>query len=636
MRTLVSQPSVSRATALSLGERLSAATHLASSLEYLTTERDREQGGFNNWEVVRESHLTRPPLVLKALDIVARPRVTRALHMARVGAAAALLAPSPRGVRVAANAVLSGTSLLMYPVNHYGTDGSDQVSFLVQSVTTVARAGERNRRLVDACLWFIALQSTLSYAVSGWVKLSSPTWRSGRALPGVMRTLTYGDRPTWELARRHPRAAHALCAGVLALECAFPLAFVAKGRPALLMVGSAAAFHLANARLMGLGRFLSSFVSMHPAVLYAAGPRERVGAEGGMERRDDALPALSLVLLAATLGALQVDKGRRRRKVSRGRGDEREFTASSGNTLSYRRTGPEGTADDGNQPLVVLESGLVATAEHWEWIARGISEQFPVVIYNRAGYGPSTYAGDGAEGYLLDAAVDDLVDLIAHTAGDRPVVVAGHSLGGYLALKAADRIPGRIVGAVLLDSSHPAELQRSSRQAQGQKALSDSLALLTASLKLGLGALLTHPTWVDRLPEEVRELSEAQYRDPGLWAAGRREWRAVQAEFDAFDGKIPDADVPLLVMTAGHTASQDPIQQELHTELAEGAPGSAHHVIEGADHDSILTDRDAAGHVVMLVTNFVAGLGSGNPKPPNEPLNKPLDEKEDTRGDRTA
>ncbi|WP_405605283.1 alpha/beta fold hydrolase [Streptomyces sp. NBC_01410] len=610
MRAVLSPPAVSRATALSLSERLSATTHLVSSLEYLTTERDRKHGGLNNWDVNREALSTWPPALRKVLDLAARPRVTRAVHIARVGAAAALLAPSPRAVRVAANAVLSGTSLALYPLNHYGTDGSDQVSFLVQSVATVARAGERNPQIVDACLWFVALQSTLSYAVSGWGKMSSSTWRSGRALPGVMRTLTYGDRTAWELARRHPRAAHALCAGVLALECAFPVVFLAKGRAAPLMVGSAAAFHIANARFMGLGRFLWSFGSMHPAVLYAAGPRERTGAQGRMERRDDALPALALGLLAVALGALQVEKSRQSHKVLRGRGDEQEFTAASGNRLSYRRTGPDSAAtNEGTQPVVILESGLIASAEHWEWIVQGLSEHFPVVTYHRAGYGRSTYTGPEDGTYSLDTAVDDLVDLVRHTAGDRPVVVAGHSLGGYLALKAADRLPDHILGVGLIDSSHPAELQRSSRQAQGAKMFSGSLASVAISLKFGMGALLSNPRWVDRLPEEVRSLLTAHYRDSRMWVAGRREWRAVQEEFAAFDGKLPDPGVPLLVMTAGHTASQDPVQAELHAELAEAAPHAVHHIIDGADHDSVLTDQDTAKSVVKLVSDFVANLG---------------------------
>ncbi|MGW7452812.1 alpha/beta fold hydrolase [Streptomyces sp. NPDC054787] len=611
MRAVLSPPSVSRAAALSLSERLSAATHLVASLEYLTTERDRRHGGLNNWEVNREaSFSTWSPVLRKVLDLAARPRVTRALHVVRVGAAATLLAPSPRPARVAANALLSGTSLVLYPLNHYGTDGSDQVSFLVQSVATVARAGERNAQLVDACLWFVALQSTLSYAVSGWVKMTSANWRSGRALTGVMRTLTYGDRTAWELVRRHPRAAHALCAGVLALECAFPAVFLAKGRAAPLMLGSAAVFHLANARVMGLGRFLWSFVSMHPAVLYAAGPRERTAADGRVERRDDALPVLAVGLLAAALGALQVEKVRQSRRVLRGRGDEREFTAGSGNTLSYRRTGPDSAAaDDGTQPVVILENGLVATSEHWEWIVRGLSEQFTVVTYHRAGYGRSTYGGPEDKAYSLDTAVDDLVDLMRHTAGDRPVVLAGHSLGGYLALKAAGRLPDQLLGAALLDSSHPAALQRSSRQAQGQEMFSGSLSSVATSLRLGMGGLLSNPRWVDRLPEEVRILLTAHYRDSRMWVAGRREWRAVQEEFNSFEGRVPDCGVPLLVLTAGHTAAQDPVQAELHAELAAAAPHGAHHIIDGAGHDSVLTDRDTAQYVVKLVSDFVAKLG---------------------------
>ena len=68
----------------------------------------------------------------------------------------------------------------------------------------------------------------------------------------------------------------------------------------------------------------------------------------------------------------------------------------------------------------------------------------------------------------LDIAVDDLLELLDAVSPDRPAIVAGHSLGGWLAVRAAARRPTDIAGAALLDSSHPAELARSSRQAQGQ------------------------------------------------------------------------------------------------------------------------------------------------------------------------
>ncbi|MFJ6727129.1 alpha/beta fold hydrolase [Streptomyces sp. NPDC091281] len=611
IRTVLSPPDVDRSTALALTERLSAVTHLVSSLEYLAAESDREPGGLNNWAVTRANFAATSPRLRKVLDALGDRRTTKALNLVRVGAAVSLLAPTPRPVRLAANAVLSATSLALHPRNLYGTDGSDQVSFLVQTAATVARAGERRPQLVDACLWFLALQSTLSYSVSGWVKLVSPTWRSGRALPGVMRTLTYGDRATWEFLRDRPRLTQALCAGVLALESAFPVVFLGRGRPAHLVIGSVGAFHVVNARLMGLGRFVWSFAAMHPAVLYASGPRERTGADGRTYRRDDALPVVAGGLLAAALGGALLASAHRARLVTAGRRDERTVTTSAGNTLRYRITGtgtdPQSAGEPApERPLFVLENALVASAEHWEWITRALGEHHRVVTYHRAGYGPSTYAG--GDDYRLDTAVDDLTDLVRHVAGDRPVVLVGHSLGGYLALKAAALLPGQVRGIVLLDSSHPAQLRRSEQQAQGAASLSGTLALLPLSLSFGLGALMKRPDWVDRMPDDVRTLMAAQYRDARMWRTARREWRAAQEDFEACEGRLPRIDAPALVLTAGLTGVQDPVQTELHDELAGAARGSVRQVVEGVDHDGLLSVREAAEHVVKLVTAFTDEL----------------------------
>ncbi|MGH8929678.1 MAG: alpha/beta fold hydrolase [Egibacteraceae bacterium] len=604
LRRVLAPIPLRRGVALTLTERLSSVTHLVSSLEYLAAEGDRRWGGLNNWDVSRRTVHARSRSLGRALDVVADRRVTRALHVVRVAAAVTLLAPSPHRPRLAANVVLSSTSAALYPRQLYGTDGSDQVSFLVQTVAAVARAGQRRSQLVDACLWFVALQSVLSYAVSGWVKLAGPSWRSGQALPGVMRTLTYGDRATWELCRRYPRVARVLGAGVLTMECLFPAVFVARGRLAPLLVGAAGAFHLVNARVMALGRFVWSFVSMYPAVLYVSGPRDRIGLDRKVvERRDDTLPTLCAALMAASLSVGLLAQARRRQVVLGGRDGERSMTTGAGNTLSFRRTGPM----DGAAPVIVLESGLVATAEHWEWIVLGLSRRFPTVTYQRAGNGRSSYAP--RKDYRLDVAVGDLVDLVKHVGIDRPVVLVGHSLGGYLALQAAARLPGHVRGVGLVDSSHPGELQRSSRQAQGQQALTSSLALIPTSLRLGLGLLLKRPDWVDRLPAQIRDLTLAQYRDPRMWLAGRREWRAAVEEFRSFDGRLPHIDVPLLVLTAGHTASSDPVQKDLHDELADSTPRAERYVIEDADHNQVLTDAGPAHRVAELVAAFVDGLG---------------------------
>ncbi|MBM4793762.1 hypothetical protein HXP44_17230 [Streptomyces sioyaensis] len=271
-RSLFSSPAIGRNQALTAAEQISATTHLMSSLELLATDRDRREGGLNNWAVARGNFATGSPRVRRILDAVAHRRSTHVIHVTRAIAAASLLVPGThRRHRAAANGFLALTSVATHPRHHYGSDGSDQLSFLVQLVATVARLGERQPRIVDACLWYVALQSTLSYAVSGWVKVTSPVWRSGAALPGIMRTETYGDEKVYRVIQRHPRISTAVGHLVLAMECGFPAVFLAQGKYAPAVLTVSGAFHLANARVMGLGRFVWAFLATYPAVLYTAG-----------------------------------------------------------------------------------------------------------------------------------------------------------------------------------------------------------------------------------------------------------------------------------------------------------------------------------------------------------------------------
>lgn len=271
MSRILSAPSIERGRALTLMEQTSAVTHLIHALENLTSKsaRGRQPGGLNHWDEVRKLYASRHPLVRRAIDVLADPRSIQLTQATRVLAAASLLVPgTPRRLRAAANSALTLTSMANNLTLVYGNDGTDQLSFHVQFAASIARTSGKPR-LVDACLWYVALQSTMSYAAAGYAKLPSDIWRSGDALTGILRTESFGEQKAYEMTQRHPAMTKLVAHSVLALECAFPVVFLAKGRAAPLVLATFGAFHLVNARLMGLGRFVWAFTSTYPAVLYA-------------------------------------------------------------------------------------------------------------------------------------------------------------------------------------------------------------------------------------------------------------------------------------------------------------------------------------------------------------------------------
>lgn len=251
---------------LSTAERFSAVTHLLSSLEYMVRRSDREPGGLNDWTHTRAQVPAKTETMQKIRDFVAREPVTQALHGSRALAAAVIIAPTRNNsARMLANIYLAGTQILIYPRHLYGTDGSDQVSFLVQTAAALGRAGGAQASRT-AAVQFIGAQTVLSYGASGWAKLPGEAWRSGDALVKIMRTRTYGDEWFFKHLQNYPAAARLLCHGVLAMECGFPLLLLKRGKyieAGLLMMGG---FHLANARFMGLSRFAWAFMSTYPAV----------------------------------------------------------------------------------------------------------------------------------------------------------------------------------------------------------------------------------------------------------------------------------------------------------------------------------------------------------------------------------
>lgn len=523
---------------------------------------------------------------------MAKPAATRTLHVGRVMAAILILVPTNPALRASANAYLASSSAALYPRHHYGTDGSDQVSFQVSLAAFVARAVP-GPRVQDSALWYVALQSGLSYLISGGVKLFGPSWRSGQAVPGVMRTATYGSRPLWKIFRDRPRLAAFSAHTMLMGEGLFAAVFLAGGRTTRPFVVGAALFHVAVGASMGLGRFVTAFGSMLPAVAYVTNrrPKERI------------LPRMALGGAALVLGGGFFAAIARRRRVLRRSQSTTSLMVEGGGEIALKISG----RSQPGTPILILEHGMLSTPEHFAWIEETVGEVATLVTYSRRGYGSSTNALDRGR---RDISPDELLAVIDYLSTRRgSLVIGGHSLGGYIARLAAEERPTEVDGVVYIDSSHPAQFERSDKQRAGAAHLAVALAGIPESLRLGLGWLLTEPPWLLGLPPRVRRSIFDQYRDGRLWKAGRLEWRRSIEHFARAENHgLERLEVPALVVTAERTVRSDHVQNDLNRALAEGHAVATEVCVRFATHDSILTSERHAKAAAYAICDFLGSV----------------------------
>jgi pimeloyl-ACP methyl ester carboxylesterase len=99
--------------------------------------------------------------------------------------------------------------------------------------------------------------------------------------------------------------------------------------------------------------------------------------------------------------------------------------------LAVREQGPV------DAPLVVLVHGGMDRSSGMRRTAGALASDFRVVTYDRRGYGRSVGVGPP---FTIDEQVADLLAVM----DERPAVVFGHSIGGDVALAAAERHPALV------------------------------------------------------------------------------------------------------------------------------------------------------------------------------------------------
>jgi len=153
-------------------------------------------------------------------------------------------------------------------ITRYGSDGSDQMSMLIIITFILCLIPVHNKLLLNAGIWFIALQSCLSYAVAGISKLVSVEWRSSNAMRLIFSTKTFGSERAALFLKKYRFANVFLCWNVMLTEALFPVSLIVPLPFALIFLAWGFVFHLLNAIIMGLNSFFWAFMATYPAIVY--------------------------------------------------------------------------------------------------------------------------------------------------------------------------------------------------------------------------------------------------------------------------------------------------------------------------------------------------------------------------------
>lgn len=243
----------------------------------------------------------------------------------------------------------------------------------------------------------------------------------------------------------------------------------------------------------------------------------------------------------------------------------------------------------GDSTPVVIVHGSMDRAAAFRKAVRHARE-LDITLYDRRGYGRSMHAGT-AEG--MDALVADLLAVI----GDRQVAVVGHSLGGVIALVAAQRAPDRIraVGAFEPPMAwRPWWPTASSRDwARAADGEGGSAAAAEAFMRRIVGDV----RW-ERLPESTR-------------AQRRAEGDALLADLASMRGEQPfrveQITVPVVVGFGAETSDR---HRRAAEELAAEAQAAALVAVPGAAHNAHDTHPEAFADFVRAVVAQAAGANT--------------------------
>ena len=249
-----------------------------------------------------------------------------------------------------------------------------------------------------------------------------------------------------------------------------------------------------------------------------------------------------------------------------------------------------------DQPTLVFLHGYAESREVWTQFTRPFPTGYRLLTPNLPGHGTNRAE---VRDFSMEAQARYVVDYLNKKNVADPVLLVGHSMGGYVALALAERWPGRVAGLALINSS---ALNDTPERTAGREKNIDFIE--RHGLEKFMDSFvrpLFAPQNRDRLTEQRALLEEIGKATPVDTIVGAMRGMAARPDRRAV---LRKAEFPVLLVAGKHD-----VAVPFDDSLAQAAlpPVGAALFLEDAGHQAYLECPDATRRAVLALAAAVFG-----------------------------